>query len=351
MIAILFFTIVVGIGLGKIRIGNVRLGTAGTLFSALAIGFLRQQFSAFAEVFDDSILSFVSSLGTALFVSAIGLQTGSEFFDGSKQRKWKAFLGGVIIVFIGAVATFVLAKTISGPSKDIVLGLFAGSMTSTPTLSAANELCNYSPYVVVGYSMSYGVGLLGIMLFIQSFPAHSEKTNLYPTVSTGKKLADPLGLQGISIVVGILIELFLPLGTTGCVLLSSIVIGAIAPKTKNRLPDMKVYQKFGLIMFFVGCGIPAGMHLTSETVWLGIPWALFISLSAIFFGYFFIRYVLRLDMRDALAILCGGMTSTPAIGVLGQTTPNINLSLYSIAYAGALSALLISVQVLNEILA
>lgn len=61
MIAILFFTIVVGIGLEKIRIGNVRLGTAGTLFSALAIGFLRQQFSAFAEVFDDSILSFVSS--------------------------------------------------------------------------------------------------------------------------------------------------------------------------------------------------------------------------------------------------------------------------------------------------
>ena len=342
MIAILFFTIVVGIGLGKIRIGNVRLGTAGTLFSALAIGFLRQQFSAFAEVFDDSILSFVSSLGTALFVSAIGLQTGSEFFDGSKQRKWKAFFGGVIIVFIGAVATFVLAKTISGPSKDIVLGLFAGSMTSTPTLSAANELCNYSPYVVLGYSMSYGVGLLGIMLFVQSFPAHSEKTNLYPTVSTGKKLADPLGLQGISIVVGILIELFLPLGTTGCVLLSS---GAIAPKTKNRLPDMKAYQKFGLIMFFVGSGIPAGMHLTSETVWLGIPWALFISLSAIFFGYFFIRYVLR------LAILRGGMASTPAIGVLGQTTPNINLSLYSIAYVGALSALLISVQVLNEILA
>ena len=81
----------------------------------------------------------VGTLGLALFLYAVGVQYGKQFFLGltsSAGRKANLIaLSGVLLAGVVSVLFLKMTNLETGHA----LGLFAGAGTSTPTLQAANR--------------------------------------------------------------------------------------------------------------------------------------------------------------------------------------------------------------------
>jgi len=110
----------------------------------------------------------VGTLGLALFLYAVGVQYGKQFFAGlTSAAGRKANIIALIGVLAAGAVSLVFVKTMDIPLGH-GLGLFAGSGTSTPTLQAAiANLGNDDP--ALGYSVSYPFGVAGPILFLYIF--------------------------------------------------------------------------------------------------------------------------------------------------------------------------------------
>src|SRR6187397_2306840 len=109
----------------------------------------------------------VGSLGLALFLYAVGVQYGKQFFT---RLTSSGGLSANLIALIGVAAAGAVSILIAQSTGNLghALGLFAGSGTSTPTLQAAiATLGNDDP--AVGYSVSYPFGVAGPILFLYIF--------------------------------------------------------------------------------------------------------------------------------------------------------------------------------------
>ena len=89
VIFIVFIIGALGFMLGGINVKGISLGTAGVLIVALAYGILIHYFPEFSieakkiTLWSNSIkssFSLISNIGTALFVTAVGLIAGPKFF-------------------------------------------------------------------------------------------------------------------------------------------------------------------------------------------------------------------------------------------------------------------------------
>ena len=123
-----FLVVALGGVLGIIPFGKLRFGAAAALFVGLFIGNIVPELGA--------QLGLLQNLGLALFVYMVGLSAGQTFFA-DLARHYKLMLGTVFAVIVGAVATIGLAP-LFGLSSELSVGLFAGALTSTPALAAAN---------------------------------------------------------------------------------------------------------------------------------------------------------------------------------------------------------------------
>jgi putative transport protein len=151
-----FLTIAIGYLVGQVNIRGFSLGVGAVLFVALAIGWFAPK-SAPAPM--------VGTFGLAIFLYAVGVQYGKQFFAGLTSTKGlKAnvmALAGVLLA--GAVSLLFIGAVTSGHT----LGLFAGAGTSTATLQAAiTATGNNDP--AVGYSVAYpfGVAVPILILYI-----------------------------------------------------------------------------------------------------------------------------------------------------------------------------------------
>jgi putative transport protein len=152
----LFLTIAIGYLLGELSIGGLSLGVGTVLFVALGMGWLAPKAVPPAML---------GNFGLALFLYAVGIQYGKQFFIGvtsaSGLKDNLVALSGVLIS--GAVA--LLFVRLLNLKTAYALGLFAGSGTSTlrcrPPL---RPLGNDDP--AVGYSVAYPFGVAGPILFL-----------------------------------------------------------------------------------------------------------------------------------------------------------------------------------------
>lgn len=144
-----FVVVALGTLLGSIPFGPIKVGAAGALFVGLAVGAADPRLG--------EGLGLVQSLGLALFVYTVGLAAGTTFFR--ELRRQLPMIGvGVITLVIATVVTIVVAKPL-GISGDLAAGLYAGALTSTPTLAAAaNAAGTTNP--AVGYSIGYPIGVI-----------------------------------------------------------------------------------------------------------------------------------------------------------------------------------------------
>ena len=357
MIPILFVLILMGLLLGKVNILGVRLGIAGVLLVALAFGHLTSKGSIWDCVGISEICNFLSSIGTVLFISAIGLQAGSTFFGNFGNKQLKALVSGVCMVTVGFAVAVVIGLMDGAVMPDALVGLFSGSMTSTPAMSAGIEVYGHESQVSLGYGMSYAVGVLSVVLFVQVFRlpyirSTDMQTNARDSgIMQGSKVrcANIFIWLSLSILVGMILAMFLPLGNTGSILISALIFGFICRKKDLKFIGLSAVKSFGLMLFFVGSGINAGQSLTGEIYWIGILYGAMISAVSIFGGYLLTHGLFKFSKVESLSIICGGMTSTPAIGALQERDQEVDLSLYSMSYIGALITLIMAVRLLASV--
>ena len=152
----LFLTIALGYLLGEINIKGFSLGVGAVLFVALFMGWFAPKSVPAAMV---------GTLGLALFLYAVGIQYGKQFFSGlTSSNGRRANLMALIGVLLAGTVSLVFVKML-GVKLGFGLGLFAGSGTSTPTLQAAIETLRNND-AAVGYSVSYPFGVAGPILFL-----------------------------------------------------------------------------------------------------------------------------------------------------------------------------------------
>jgi len=152
----LFLTIAIGYLVGEINIKGFSLGVGAVLFVALAMGWFAPK-SAPAPM--------VGTLGLALFLYAVGVGYGKQFFIGlTSARGLRSNAMALIGVLLAGAVSLMFVKTM-GVSLGHGFGLFAGSGTSTPTLQAAIAALR-SDDPAVGYSVSYPFGVAGPILFL-----------------------------------------------------------------------------------------------------------------------------------------------------------------------------------------
>ncbi len=162
-----------GIFLGKLKIGPLKLGIAGVLFVGLFIGHLGAKI-------DGHVLHFVKEFGLILFVYSIGIEIGPRFITSLKSNGLKLNMFAAMIVVLGLLCA-IAVKYMFNLNIDVVAGLFSGAVTNTPSLGAVQSLITEQladgtlSEVINGsavspensgmaYAVAYPFGILGIIL-------------------------------------------------------------------------------------------------------------------------------------------------------------------------------------------
>ena len=114
---------------------------------------------------------------------------------------------------------------------------------------------------------------------------------------------------------------------------------------KNVLETMR---EFGLALFLLGAGTQAGAGfvdiLKEQGVMLFIYGAV-MALVPMFVGFIVAFRVLKLSTFNSLGSICGGMTSTPALGTLIRVTETDDVaSAYAATYPIALVMVVLASQ-------
>jgi putative transport protein len=158
---LLFITAAIGYAVGRIKIKGASLGVAAVLFVGLFIG----SFSP-----DLTLPEFAFTFGLAVFVYTIGLSTGAGFFASFRRGGLRDNLFTLVMLLFAAGLTAAIDVAFA-LKATVTAGIFAGSLTNTPALAGVLEAIRSSaPQAaleqmlaepVVGYSVTYPVGVLG----------------------------------------------------------------------------------------------------------------------------------------------------------------------------------------------
>ena len=356
MVIGIFICILLGSVLGNVRIARFRLGLAGVLLIAMLWGYCSVRIESLDNMLTRSVCNWLTALGSSLFIAIVGFQAGRFFISARSKHLWKAVACGVCFVGVGIVAICIIRVFDKEIPLDMLMGIFAGSMTSTPAMSSCVELFGTESQVSVGYGLSYWLGLVLVVMAMQFLPvsqssSQADFSRQQTTYSISKFMNQRNALLYISysIVLGLMLVWILPIGDTGCVLVSGMVIGLLHAKIKKETVDMQALKSIGLALFYVGAGVIAGQSFCGQIYWRALLYGAFVAVTAMTVGYILVRFIFRFDRKDTLTILGGGMTSTPAIGTLQERVADVNLSLYASSYVGALITIVSFIELLNGI--
>ena len=107
IIFVAFMIATIGYLVGAIEIKGIALGTAGVLLVAIIYGIIVSKVPEFTMgdttvvLFDDAIksrFSMFSSIGTAMFVTAVGLIAGPKFFRNFNRSTMAFVYMGIIVI-------------------------------------------------------------------------------------------------------------------------------------------------------------------------------------------------------------------------------------------------------------
>lgn len=376
-IAFVFIIAALGYLLGSIRIKGLGLGTSGVLLVALVFGH-----------FGVEIPSIVKNFGLVIFVGSVGLMAGPVFFRNFKKKVYSHMILGILIVLTGGVITMLLGKLFVVPF-DLSIGLFAGAMTSTPGLAAAIEATEMvlkgsaESMASIGYGIAYPFGVVGIVMFVQLYPKimrtnvaeeakmlherlHGQANAQEEDGESKYRVLESSGMLmvAITLAIGILlgsIKVPLPggmsfsVGTAGGPLFAGLIIGHFRHiggiSTRVPASTLKVLRELGLCMFLLGAGTSAGagfVNVLKEYGWILFVIGMCITLLPMVLTCIVSRLLLKLDTLTTLGSVCGGMTSTPALGALISSSGTEDVAA---SYAATYPFALVSKVIFSQIIA
>jgi putative transport protein len=176
---LLGLVLALGGSVGAIKVRGVSLGPAGALLVGLAVSGIDSRLT---------IEPLVGSVGLSLFTFAVGLASGPSLVASLKTNV-RLIAGVGIILALVAPLTAVVGKVL-GLGRGVTAGLYAGSLTNTPALSAATEAlpAAEAKQAVVGYALSYLFGVIGMLIAVVIVQSRARRSPLAEDASGSSRL-------------------------------------------------------------------------------------------------------------------------------------------------------------------
>ena len=376
-----FLIAAVGYLIGGIEIKGISLGTAGVLLMALVFGIVANQVGSF-EIGGKTIVLFnqetikpmyslISNLGTAMFVTAVGLIAGPKFFRNFNRSSLSYILMGLIIIAVG-VATTLIIRFLAGIDTSLAVGLMTGALTSTPGLSAAKDAAANADAVTAGYGIAYLFGVLGVVFFVQLMPKflhvniEEERrsfvaANAIRTADRGRARRKIDSLDFFPFMLTVCLGLILgsiripgvnfSLGSSGGTLIMGLIVGHFGHMGNIDLSVSKstlnFFRELGLMLFLIGAGVPGGVNFIQYVKASYFLYGAIMTLVPMIVGFFLGKYVFKLSIFNNLGSLTGGMTSTPALGTLISVAGTDDVaSAYAATYPVALVIVVLAAKLM-----
>ena len=161
---LLFLSLALGFWVGRFQFGKFQLGgVAGSLLVAVGLSLLGV-----------SIDNGVKALLFALFIYAVGFESGPQFFNALGRQSLREIILAVFMAGMGFVVVIAMAKLFA-LDKGLAAGLAAGGMTQSAIIGTAGdtlsrlglapqELQKLQANVAIGYAVSYIFGSLGAII-------------------------------------------------------------------------------------------------------------------------------------------------------------------------------------------
>lgn len=361
-LTVIFLVLALGYLLGRVTIKGLNLGTSAIIIVALVFGH-----------FGYSVPKEIQNFGLALFVTAVGFIAGPVFFRSFKKKAVSYIVIGILIPILGGlicVASILLAKI----PTALAAGMMCGALTSTPGLAAAVEASGDAA-ATVGYGIAYPFGVIGVVLFVQLIPKltkcdiKAELALLAPPPAADAKDAKPLfkldsfgfAMFTAAAVLGTLlgsISIPLPggasfsLGVSGGPLLAGLVFGHFGRvgRVDISVPKatLNVARELGLALFLMGAGLSAGNGFIAILKEHGVGlFAIGVVMTVLpmVIGYIISLKLFKVPPFMSLGSICGGMTSTPALGCLIATAKTDMIAAsYAATYPVALIFVVLAAQ-------
>ncbi|KTT09739.1 transporter [Pseudomonas oryzihabitans] len=205
----LFLSLAIGYWVGSIQFGKFQLGgVAGSLLVAVVI----------SQV-GISIDNGIKSVLFALFIYAVGFESGPQFFRSLGRQSLREIVLAAVMAFSGLLTIIVCAR-LFGLDKGIAAGIAAGSMTQSAIIGTASaaiakldlpleQIQLLQGNVAVGYAVTYIFGSFGaIILCVNVLPwfmqrsIRDDATQAEAELLAGAKVYGPGELPAIPPLVG-----------------------------------------------------------------------------------------------------------------------------------------------------
>ncbi|MDM0000840.1 aspartate-alanine antiporter [Variovorax sp. J22P240] len=160
----LFLSLAVGYYIGKLKFGKFQLGgVAGSLLVAVVV-------SQVGVKVDDG----VKAVLFALFIYAVGFESGPQFFSSLGKRSLKEIVLAAVLAITGLATVIVMAK-LCGLDKGLAAGVAAGGLTQSAIIGtagdaiaklglSADETTRLQGNVAIGYAVTYVFGSFGAII-------------------------------------------------------------------------------------------------------------------------------------------------------------------------------------------
>ncbi len=179
--AYLFLALAIGYPLGRVTVGGLCLGTtAGTLVVGIAIALTSS--AVFGITYE--IPGLVQDIFLMMFMYALGMRVGPQFFSGLARGGLDFIVIGVITCVSLVLIGFFGAK-LAGLPPGYGVGLISGSYTVTAVMGVAGSAVSSGAFklpegmtadsvmanMAAGYAISYVLSSLFTILFIKYLPS------------------------------------------------------------------------------------------------------------------------------------------------------------------------------------
>ena len=159
-VVLLSLIIAAGLAMGKFHVRGISLGVAFVFFIGIVAGSL--QLSA-----DESMLSFAETFGLSLFVYALGLHVGPNFFGLMRNEGIMLNMWSLAVIILGTAMALGLCLVLPVSVPDMV-GILCGATTNTPALGAAQQALAdahmSSSGAALGCAVTYPLGVVGVII-------------------------------------------------------------------------------------------------------------------------------------------------------------------------------------------
>ncbi|MDR9827071.1 transporter [Vibrio sp. FNV 38] len=178
--AYLFLTLSIGYPIGRISVGGICLGaTAGTLVTGILIALASSALYGITY----NIPGLVEDIFLMLFMYALGMRVGPQFFSGLARGGMDFLVIGLIVVFSNFLIVFLGVKILDlGPGY--AAGIISGSYTVTAVMGVAQSAVTSGAFqlpegvtadmvganMAAGYAISYVLSSIFIILLIKYLP-------------------------------------------------------------------------------------------------------------------------------------------------------------------------------------